>query len=153
MNFMSGFLVWTQKSAVQKSSVDVNISYYIACRYQPVLSQVWFHVFLILFILFAFCFHSACLVWSPPFYLIFKNDTWVTRPHFYNSSSQRGTYHHEELDFYSASSQKSPDRHVAPLRNIIPIPSQPSFLCVCKIQEPNDNACVHMNLPSIHRPC
>ena len=61
--------------------------------------------------------------------------------------------HHEELDFYSASSQKSPDRHVAPLRHIIPIPSQPSALCVCKIQEPNDNACVHMNLPSIHRPC
>ena len=36
---------------------------------------------------------------------------------------------HTELDFYSASSvkQQSADRHVAPLRNIILIPSQPVF--------------------------
>jgi hypothetical protein len=36
---------------------------------------------------------------------------------------------HAELDFYSASSlkQQSADRHVAPLRHIILIPSQPVF--------------------------
>jgi hypothetical protein len=34
---------------------------------------------------------------------------------------------HAEFDFYSASllKQQSADRHFAPLRNIIPIPSQP----------------------------
>jgi hypothetical protein len=36
---------------------------------------------------------------------------------------------HAELDFYSASSlkQQSADKHVAPLRHIILIPSQPVF--------------------------
>ena len=46
------------------------------CRYQPVLSQICLLSFV-----------------PPPFYLIFKNYIWVTRPHFYNFSLYRDTCH------------------------------------------------------------
>jgi hypothetical protein len=79
---------------------------------------------------------------SPIWYLYNQTPTWQEEVNFQWDDDKVHIVldQHAELDFNSASSpkQQSADRHVAPLRHIILIPSQPVF-APCHLQEYNTN--------------